>query len=46
MSPLGCIPAQRTLKGGRHRNCAQDVNYAAKLYRILENHADYGKFGL
>lgn len=32
MTPLGCIPAQRTLKGGPHRKCAQDVNYAVQIF--------------
>ncbi|EOA37331.1 hypothetical protein CARUB_v10011033mg [Capsella rubella] len=30
--PLGCVPLQRTLKGGLHRDCAEDVNYASQLF--------------
>lgn len=30
--PLGCVPSQRTLKGGLLRNCAQDLNYASQLF--------------
>ncbi|VVA91956.1 unnamed protein product [Arabis nemorensis] len=32
--PLGCIPSQRTLKGGLRRNCAQDINYASQLFNV------------
>ncbi|KFK44140.1 hypothetical protein AALP_AA1G220300 [Arabis alpina] len=30
--PLGCVPSQRTVKGGLPRNCAQDLNYASQLF--------------
>lgn len=30
--PLGCVPSQRTLKGGLRRDCAQDLNYASQLF--------------
>uniref|UniRef100_M4EAI6 Anther-specific proline rich protein n=1 Tax=Brassica campestris TaxID=3711 RepID=M4EAI6_BRACM len=30
--PLGCVPSQRTLKGGPRRDCAQDLNYASQLF--------------
>ncbi|XP_010459698.1 PREDICTED: GDSL esterase/lipase At1g20120-like [Camelina sativa] len=30
--PLGCVPLQRTLKGGLRRDCAQDINYASQLF--------------
>ncbi|KAJ4916236.1 GDSL-like Lipase/Acylhydrolase superfamily protein [Raphanus sativus] len=30
--PLGCIPAQRSIKGGPHRDCAQELNYASQLF--------------
>ncbi|KAL1343964.1 hypothetical protein HN51_017880 [Arachis hypogaea] len=30
--PIGCVPSQRTLAGGLARECAEDYNYAAKLF--------------
>ncbi|KAI8549459.1 hypothetical protein RHMOL_Rhmol06G0026200 [Rhododendron molle] len=30
--PIGCLPSQRTLAGGRTRVCAEKYNQAAKLY--------------
>ncbi|XP_027354610.1 GDSL esterase/lipase EXL3-like [Abrus precatorius] len=30
--PIGCVPSQRTLAGGLQRECAENYNYAAKLY--------------
>ncbi|ESQ34781.1 hypothetical protein EUTSA_v10007871mg [Eutrema salsugineum] len=30
--PIGCVPSQRTLKGGHRRDCAQDLNYASQLF--------------
>ncbi|KAJ6736425.1 GDSL ESTERASE/LIPASE EXL3 [Salix viminalis] len=30
--PVGCVPAQRTLAGGVERECAQNLNEAAKLF--------------
>uniref|UniRef100_A0A7N0T4J7 Uncharacterized protein n=1 Tax=Kalanchoe fedtschenkoi TaxID=63787 RepID=A0A7N0T4J7_KALFE len=30
--PLGCLPAIRTLKGGKARDCAEKVNEASQLY--------------
>ncbi|KAF8053653.1 hypothetical protein N665_1387s0011 [Sinapis alba] len=30
--PLGCVPSQRTIKGGPHRDCAQELNYASQLF--------------
>lgn len=30
--PLGCVPSQRTIKGGLHRDCAQELNYASQLF--------------
>lgn len=30
--PIGCVPSQRTLGGGLHRQCAKDYNAAAKLF--------------
>ncbi|XAR61634.1 Triacylglycerol lipase [Bertholletia excelsa] len=30
--PIGCVPSQRTLAGGPHRNCAENYNEAARLF--------------
>ncbi|KAJ9675072.1 hypothetical protein PVL29_024144 [Vitis rotundifolia] len=30
--PLGCLPSQRSLAGGKQRECAEDHNDAAKLF--------------
>ncbi|CAH8385516.1 unnamed protein product [Eruca vesicaria subsp. sativa] len=30
--PLGCVPLQRTIKGGLHRDCYQDLNYASQIF--------------
>ncbi|ESW08099.1 hypothetical protein PHAVU_009G018200 [Phaseolus vulgaris] len=30
--PIGCVPSQRTLAGGLERECAEEYNYAAKLF--------------
>ncbi|KAL2346230.1 hypothetical protein Fmac_000230 [Flemingia macrophylla] len=30
--PIGCVPSQRTLAGGIERDCAENYNYAAKLF--------------
>ncbi|KAL6995878.1 hypothetical protein U1Q18_006012 [Sarracenia purpurea var. burkii] len=30
--PIGCLPSQRTLAGGLHRNCAENYNKAASLF--------------
>ncbi|MED6106382.1 hypothetical protein PIB30_004155 [Stylosanthes scabra] len=30
--PIGCVPSQRTLGGGLERECAEDYNYAAKMF--------------
>ncbi|KAG5047990.1 hypothetical protein AAZX31_04G022100 [Glycine max] len=30
--PIGCVPSQRTLAGGFQRECAEEYNYAAKLF--------------
>lgn len=30
--PIGCLPSQRTLGGGLYRQCAEEYNFAAKLY--------------
>ncbi|XAR61633.1 Triacylglycerol lipase [Bertholletia excelsa] len=30
--PVGCVPAQRTIAGGPHRNCAKHYNQAAQLF--------------
>ena len=30
--PLGCLPSQRSLAGGKQRECAEDHNEAAKLF--------------
>uniref|UniRef100_A0A0D9W1M6 GDSL esterase/lipase EXL3 n=1 Tax=Leersia perrieri TaxID=77586 RepID=A0A0D9W1M6_9ORYZ len=32
LPPIGCVPSQRTLGGGPHRNCEEKRNYAAKLF--------------
>ncbi|KAK7360223.1 hypothetical protein VNO77_02205 [Canavalia gladiata] len=32
ISPVGCVPMQRTIRGGRKRNCAESVNQAAMVY--------------
>ncbi|KAL2333826.1 hypothetical protein Fmac_015039 [Flemingia macrophylla] len=34
LSPVGCVPLQRTLKGGRDRDCAKSINEAAMAYNI------------
>jgi phospholipase/lecithinase/hemolysin len=30
--PIGCVPSQRTLAGGLHRECAEKYNIAARLF--------------
>ena len=30
--PIGCLPSQRTLKGGEERQCVDNLNQAAKLF--------------
>ncbi|XP_043709195.1 uncharacterized protein LOC122658342 [Telopea speciosissima] len=30
--PIGCVPSQRTLAGGKERNCAEKYNQAALLF--------------
>ena len=30
--PIGCVPSQRTLAGGAERECAKNLNEAAKLF--------------
>ncbi|XP_019054471.1 PREDICTED: GDSL esterase/lipase EXL3-like [Nelumbo nucifera] len=30
--PIGCVPSQRTLGGGKDRSCAENYNEAAKLF--------------
>ncbi|KAJ6352060.1 hypothetical protein OIU76_001304 [Salix suchowensis] len=30
--PIGCVPSQRTLAGGAERECAENLNEAAKLF--------------
>ncbi|KAF6163809.1 hypothetical protein GIB67_016149 [Kingdonia uniflora] len=30
--PIGCVPSQRTLGGGKQRQCAEDYNIASKLF--------------
>lgn len=39
LPPVGCVPSQRTLGGGLHRDCEPKRNYAAQLYnaRIQES---------
>ncbi|GLT39280.1 hypothetical protein SLA2020_134780 [Shorea laevis] len=38
---IGCIPSQRTLKGDKTRNCAEDINHAASLFNSkLSNQVD------
>ncbi|XP_061359000.1 GDSL esterase/lipase At3g14820-like [Gastrolobium bilobum] len=32
LSPVGCVPLQRTVLGGIERKCAKKVNSAAKIY--------------
>ncbi|KAJ4964491.1 hypothetical protein NE237_024430 [Protea cynaroides] len=32
LPPIGCVPSQRTLGGGRERNCAEKNNQAALLF--------------
>ncbi|RZC66741.1 hypothetical protein C5167_010440 [Papaver somniferum] len=30
--PIGCVPSQRTLAGGKERNCAETYNQAAQMF--------------
>ncbi|KAI3945540.1 hypothetical protein MKW92_049000 [Papaver armeniacum] len=30
--PIGCVPSQRTLGGGKERNCAETYNQAAQMF--------------
>uniref|UniRef100_A0A5B7AYL0 GDSL esterase/lipase EXL3-like n=1 Tax=Davidia involucrata TaxID=16924 RepID=A0A5B7AYL0_DAVIN len=30
--PIGCLPSQRTLAGGRQRECAEEYNQAAEMF--------------
>ncbi|KAI3922594.1 hypothetical protein MKX01_006283 [Papaver californicum] len=30
--PIGCVPSQRTLGGGKERNCAESYNQAAQMF--------------
>lgn len=30
--PIGCLPSQRTLGGGRRRRCVEKYNHAAELF--------------
>lgn len=32
MPPIGCLPSERTLAGGIHRNCVKSYNEAAQVY--------------
>ncbi|KAL5995677.1 hypothetical protein ACLOJK_025745 [Asimina triloba] len=32
LPPLGCLPSQRTLRGGPNRDCAESVNQAAIMF--------------
>ncbi|XP_010477243.1 PREDICTED: GDSL esterase/lipase At1g20120 [Camelina sativa] len=32
ISPIGCIPIQRTSRGGLKRKCAKELNFAAQLF--------------
>ncbi|XP_068461957.1 GDSL esterase/lipase EXL3-like [Phaseolus vulgaris] len=32
LAPIGCVPLQRTLRGGEERNCVESVNQAAMVY--------------
>ncbi|KAK7376122.1 hypothetical protein VNO78_34976 [Psophocarpus tetragonolobus] len=32
LSPVGCVPKQRTVSGGRERKCVEYVNQAAMVY--------------
>uniref|UniRef100_M1ALM4 Zinc finger protein n=1 Tax=Solanum tuberosum TaxID=4113 RepID=M1ALM4_SOLTU len=32
--PIGCLPSQRTLKGGEARQCVDNLNQAAQLFNI------------
>lgn len=32
LPPLGCLPSQRSLWGGRRRECVDELNEAAKLF--------------
>jgi hypothetical protein len=32
VSPIGCIPIQRTTRGGLKRKCADELNFAAQLF--------------
>nr|XP_043635196.1 GDSL esterase/lipase At5g42170-like [Erigeron canadensis] len=33
--PLGCVPIERTLLGGKHRKCVEKFNRAAKLFNSM-----------
>lgn len=32
LPPVGCLPSQRTLRGGVERNCVEEYNEAAQLF--------------
>lgn len=32
LPPVGCLPSQRTLRGGLERNCVDEYNEAARLF--------------
>lgn len=32
LSPLGCVPLQRTIRGGRQRDYVESINQAATVY--------------
>jgi hypothetical protein len=32
LSPVGCVPLQRTIKGGIRRNCVENVNEGALIF--------------
>ena len=45
--PLGCLPSQRSIAGGRQRECAEDYNTAAKMFNtklISELDSLHGNF--
>ena len=32
LSPIGCVPLQRTIGGGKERDCVESINQAATVY--------------
>lgn len=44
LPPLGCLPSQRTLRGGPQRNCVQIYNQVSQLFNSKLS-AEIDRFG-